>query len=87
MYVYIIIKLVCCIIQGSTLPVDACGTASVILLGPNDECSRTVQNLFGDSNVSLVSLYNGDCPTRFHAYATDCSELFGNNSNSVSKKY
>ena len=41
--------------------------------------------LFYEGNENaIINLYNGDCPTRFYAYATECSELFVNNTDEVS---
>ena len=39
---------------------------------------------YEDNEYAIINLYNGDCPTRFYAYATECSELFGNNTDEVS---
>ena len=67
------------------MPNDECGIAYINLLGKDDNCSRTAEGLFGDGNdTSLINLYLGDCPTRFHNYATACSESFGNSSDDVS---
>lgn len=52
--------------------------------GVNDNCSRAIQQLFGGGAGSLIDLYLGDCPTRFQAYASACSEQFGNSSDEVS---
>lgn len=42
---------------------------------------------FEDNELALMNLYSGDCPTRFHAYATACSEMFGNSSAEASTTY
>ena len=66
-------------LQGSTLPSQntssSCTNATTNLSGPNDECSRAVRELFNDGNndSSMISvIFNGDCPTRLHDYATFC---------------
>ena len=46
----------------------------------------SVQELFFNDNSTesvILSLYNGDCPTRFQAYATACSETFGDSADEV----
>jgi len=57
---------------------SACDNATAYLFGANDECSRSVQELFNDAEFENVvgNLLNADCPTRFHAYVTACSEVF-----------
>ena len=47
----------------------------------------SVLALFEDNELAIVNLYNGDCPTRFHAYASACSELFGDSGAEVYKYY
>ena len=66
------------------MPADACGNATINLFSGNDECSMSVQALFDDNTTVLMNLYNGDCPTRFHAYVTACSGIFGNDADEVS---
>ena len=50
----------------------------------------SVQQLFfnntDDSDV-ILNLYSGDCPARFQAYATVCSDLFGDSSNEVNDNF
>jgi len=64
--------------KGTTLLPSACDEASANLFGANDECSRALQELSNDAEVEDIigSLLNADCPTRFHAYVTACSEQF-----------
>ena len=46
----------------------------------------SVQQLFfndsSDPNV-ILNLYNGDCPARFQAFATACSDIFGDSGDEV----
>ena len=73
-------------LQGTPLPADECGTATIALFGGDDECSMSVQELFFNDNSTdsvILNLYNGDCPTRFLAYATACSEMFGDGADEV----
>ena len=66
-------------LQGSILPSQntssLCTNATLNLFGPNDECSRAVQELLNDNgNGSMIRyIFNDDCPTRLHGYATVCS--------------
>ena len=73
-----------CFMQGSTLPSQStsssCTNATNNLFGPNDECSRAVQELFDSGNnddSSMISnmisyIFNDDCPARLNSYATAC---------------
>ena len=68
-----------CYMQGSTLPSQntssSCTNATNNLFGPNDECSRAVQELFdgGNNDSSMISyIFNDDCPARLYGYATVC---------------
>ena len=71
-------------LQGSAIQIDPCAAATATVQGVNDNCSRAIQQLFGGGAGSLIDLYLGDCPTRFQAYASTCSEQFGNSSDEVS---
>ena len=92
MYIYrgyqdfVIIIMTLSLLQGNPLPADECGTASIALFGRHDECSMSVwELLFNDNSTDsvILNLYNGDCPTRFLAYATACSESFGDDADEV----
>ena len=74
-------------LQGTALPTDPCGDASIRLFSANDECSRTIQGLLSGNDSTLMNLYNGDCPTRFHEYAITCSGMFGGSDGFVSKLF
>ena len=74
------------VLQGTPLPADKCSTATIALFGGDDECSMSVQELFFNDNRTdsvILNLYNGDCPTRFLAYATACSKKFGDGADEV----
>ena len=92
MYVYrgyhdfVVIIMTQSVLQGTPLPADECGTASIALFGGDDECSMSVRDLFFTDNSTgseLINLHNGDCPTRFLAYATACSEILGDSADEV----
>ena len=54
--------------------------ASIDLFIPNDECSRSAEEFFNFNNSNssvIVSLHTGDCPARLQAYATECSDQYG----------
>ena len=70
-------------LQGSTIPVDECATATAALKAMSDNCSRAIQSIL-DSHGSLIDLYLDDCPTRLQAYASTCSALFGSDADEVS---
>ena len=74
------------VLQGTPLPTDECDIASVALFDGDDECSMSARELFFNDNSTesvILNLYDGDCPTRFLAYTTACSETFGNNADEV----
>ena len=58
------------------MPPTQCDNATVDFFAANDECSRTVQDLFSNRDA-VVNLYDGDCPMRFNDYATVCRDAFG----------
>ena len=65
------------VLQGDPLPTDACDTAFSNLLFGGDQCSMNVQEVIINENDSLsaiLSLYEGNCPEKFEAYATACSD-------------
>ena len=67
------------LLQGSNLPTSntssQCINATINLFGPDDDCSRAVQEVLdGNGNDSMISfIFSGDCPNRFYYYATTCS--------------
>ena len=66
------------------MPSNPCDEATTKLLGVGDNCTRTASRLFGGGDASILDLYDGDCPTRFYAFATACNASFGNESEAVS---
>ena len=74
------------VLQDTLLPTDECDIASIALFDGDDECSMSAQELFFNDNSTesvTLNLYNGDCPTRFLAYATACSKTFGDSADEV----
>ena len=64
-------------LQGTTVPTDPCATAYANLFSGDDECSRSVQEVFTNDNDSIsniLNFYNGDCPNRFSNFATACRD-------------
>ena len=76
------------VLQGDPIPTDACDTAYANLFFGDDQCAINTQEVVFNSNDSLsaiLGLYEGDCPAKFEAYATACSDEAENNP--VSEKY
>ena len=64
------------VLQGESFPISnsPCGYAYIELFTPNDNCSDAVVKFFSGDHSEFASLFYGDCPDRFHYYATACSD-------------
>ena len=74
------------VLQATPLPTDECDIANIALFDGDDECSMSARELFfnrDSTDNDIINLYNGDCPTRLLAYATACSESFGDSADEV----